>query len=119
MTGRPSRMDARPTAEVFQFDGFRFDRRSGALSRRIECGGFAPLAIGSRALDILGLLIERPGELISRAAIISAVWPEIAVEDSNLNVQVAALRRVLDDGRTGGSCIQTIPGRGYRFVAPV
>ena len=49
----------------------------------------------------------------------AAVWPETVVEDSNLNVQIAALRRVLDEGRTEGSCIQTIPGRGYRFTAPV
>ncbi len=49
----------------------------------------------------------------------AAVWPETVVEDSNLNVQIAALRRVLDEGRTERSCIQTIPGRGYRFTAPV
>ena len=49
----------------------------------------------------------------------AAVWPGTAVEDSNLNVQIAALRRVLDEGRTEGSCIQTVRGRGYRFTAPV
>src|SRR5580700_5917531 len=75
--------------------------------------------MGSRALDILGVLVERPGELVSRAEIIAAVWPRTAVEDSNLNVQIAALRRVLDEGRTEGSCIQTVRGRGYRFTAPV
>jgi DNA-binding winged helix-turn-helix (wHTH) protein len=77
------------------------------------------MAIGSRALDILGVLVERPGDLVSRAEIMEAVWPGTAVEDSNLNVQVAALRRVLDQNREQGSCIQTVPGRGYRFVAPV
>jgi adenylate cyclase len=75
--------------------------------------------IGSRALDILGVLIERPGDLVSRAEILSAVWPGTVVEDSNLNVQVAALRWVLDDGRVERSCIQTVRGRGYRFVAPM
>ncbi len=74
------------------------------------------MAIGSRALDILGVLIERPGDLVSRDEIIEAVWPGTVVEDSNLNVQVAALRRILDDGRAEGSCIQTVAGRGYRFV---
>jgi adenylate cyclase len=49
----------------------------------------------------------------------AAVWPATTVEDTNLNMQIAALRRILDDGRAGGSCIQTIPGRGYRFTAPV
>ena len=65
------------------------------------------------------MLVERPGELVSRAEIIDGVWPETAVDDSNLNVQIAALRRVLDEARTEGSCIQTVPGRGYRFTAPV
>ena len=81
-----------------------------SCSRRDERGVFAPLAMGSRALDILRVLVERPGKLVSRAEIISAVWPGIAVEDSNLDVQIATLRRVLDAGRTGGSCIQTIRG---------
>jgi adenylate cyclase len=75
--------------------------------------------MGSRALDILGVLLERPGELVSRGDIVAAVWPGMAVEDSNLNVQIAGLRRVLDEGRTEGSCIQTIPGRGYRLTGPV
>ena len=84
-----------------------------------ERGVFTPLAMGSRALDILGVLVERPGELVSRAEIMAAVWPGTAVEESNLNVQIAALRRILDEGRTEGSCIQTVPGRGYRFTARV
>src|SRR6476620_3619096 len=112
-------MDAPSSTESFLFEGFRLDRRAGVLFRRDERGVFAPTAIGSRALDILGALVERPGDLVSRAEIIEAVWPGTAVEDSNLNVQVAALRRILDDGRAEGSCIQTVPGRGYRFVAPV
>jgi TolB-like protein/DNA-binding winged helix-turn-helix (wHTH) protein len=112
-------MDAPSSTESSLFEGFRLDRRAGVLFRRDKRGVFAPMAIGSRALDILGVLVERPGDLVSRAEIIEAVWPGTAVEDSNLNVQVAALRRILDDGRPEGSCIQTVPGRGYRFVAPV
>src|ERR1700730_16939019 len=112
-------MDALSSTESSLFEGFRLDRRAGVLFRRDERGVFAPMAIGSRALDILGVLVERPGDLVSRAEIIEAVWPGTAVEDSNLNVQIAALRRILDEGRAGGSCIQTVPGRGYRFVAPV
>jgi adenylate cyclase len=106
-------------ADIWLFGEFRFDRRIGVLSRKDERGVFAPLAMGSRSLDILGVLVERPGELVPRAEIISAVWPETTVEDSNLDVQIAALRRVLDDTRAEGSCIQTIRGRGYRFIASV
>src|SRR4051812_30431536 len=118
MLGRRS-MDALSSNSVSLFDGFRFDRRSGVLSRRDERGAHVAMAIGSRALDILGVLVERPGELLSRNEIIDAVWPGTAVEDGNLNVQVAALRRVLDQDRVGSSCIQTVPGRGYRFVPAV
>jgi TolB-like protein/DNA-binding winged helix-turn-helix (wHTH) protein len=112
-------MDALSSTESSLFEGFRLDRRAGVLFRQDERGVFAPMVIGSRALDILGVLVERPGDLVSRAEIIEAVWPGTAVEDSNLNVQIAALRRILDQNREQGSCIQTVPGRGYRFVAPV
>ena len=112
-------MDALATGDVFLFEGFRLDRRGGGLFRRDERGGFVPMAIGSRALDLLGMLVERPGDLVSRDAIIVAVWPSMVVGDNNLNMQIAALRRVLDQGRAGGSCIQTVAGRGYRFIAAV
>ena len=112
-------MDPPSSADVYLFGEFRLDRRIGILFRRDERGVFAPLAMGSRALDILGVLVERPGDLVTRAEIIAAVWPGMAVEDSNLDVQIAALRRVLDEGRTERSCIQTVRGRGYRFIAPV
>jgi TolB-like protein/DNA-binding winged helix-turn-helix (wHTH) protein len=112
-------MDALAAADISLFEGFRLDRRGGVLFRRDQQGVFTPITIGRRALDILGVLVERPGDLVTRDEIIKAVWRDTAVEDSNLNVQVAALRRILDQNREQGSCIQTVPGRGYRFVAPV
>jgi TolB-like protein/DNA-binding winged helix-turn-helix (wHTH) protein len=112
-------MDALAAADISLFEGFRLDRRGGVLFRRDQQGVFTPITIGRRALDILGVLVERPGDLVTRDEIIEAVWRDTAVEDSNLNVQIAALRRLLDDGRAEGSCIQTVSGRGYRFVAPV
>ena len=78
-----------------------------------------PVAIGSRALDVLAVLVAHPGELVSKQAIMQAVWPGIMVDEKNLAVQISALRRVLDDGQTERSCIQTEAGRGYRFVVPV
>jgi DNA-binding winged helix-turn-helix (wHTH) protein len=96
------------SADIWLFGEFRLDRRVGVLFRRDERGVFVPLAMGSRALDILGVLVERPGELVPRAEIISAVWPGTTVEDSNLDVQIAVLRRVLDQRPNEGSCIQTI-----------
>jgi TolB-like protein/tetratricopeptide (TPR) repeat protein len=112
-------VSAPSATDIFLFGSFRLDRRRGVLSRKDERGIFVPLSVGSRALSILGTLLERPGDLIMRTKIIAAVWPSSAVEDSNLNVQIAALRRVLDEGREEQRCIQTIPGRGYRFTAAV
>ena len=111
-------MQAVAPSDIFLFEGFRLDQRGG-LFRRDDSGGFAPVAIGSRALDILGVLIERAGEIVSKDEIIAAVWPGTVVEDSNLTVQISALRRVLDHGGSSGGCIQTVAGHGYRFVWPV
>jgi TolB-like protein/DNA-binding winged helix-turn-helix (wHTH) protein len=112
-------MEALSVGDVFLFEGFRLDRRGGGLFRRDEHGTFAPVVISSRALGILGVLVEQPGDLVSRDVITTAVWPTTVVEDNNLSTQIAALRRVLDQNRREGSCIQTVSGRGYRFVAPV
>jgi adenylate cyclase len=104
---------------VFQFGGYLLDRNSGGLFRLDEHGRPVPLPLGSRALEVLCVLVERQGDLVSKQAIMDAVWPDTVVEENNLTVQISALRRVLDQGRTEGSCIQTVQGRGYRFVAPV
>src|SRR5271165_2007111 len=112
-------MEALASSKVFLFDDFRLDRRGGGLFRRDDSGAFAPVAVGSRGLDILGMLVAKAGETVSKEEIIAAVWPGIVVEDSNLTVQISALRRVLDHDRINGSCIQTVSGRGYRFVVAV
>jgi DNA-binding winged helix-turn-helix (wHTH) protein len=103
--------------DVFLFEGFRLDR--SGLSRCNQSGAFVPVPVGSRTLEILGFLLQRSGDLVSRDEIMNAVWPGTIVENSNLPVQIAALRRLLDNGRANGSCIQTVPGRGYRFVGVV
>jgi adenylate cyclase len=110
-------MDRQGTDGSLIFNGFRLDRRG--LSQLDPAGRAEAVALGSRALDLLRLLAGRDGEVISKHAIMAAVWPRITVEESNLTVQVAALRRVLDRDRAEGSCIQTVPGRGYRFAATV
>jgi len=112
-------MSAPASSDGLLFEGFRLDQRAGGLFRSVEDGTEIPVALGSRALDLLAFLIERRGDVVRRAEIFAAVWPGMVVEDSNLTVQIAALRRVLDQGRVAGSCIQTIAGRGYRFIAPV
>jgi DNA-binding winged helix-turn-helix (wHTH) protein len=78
-----------------------------------------PVPIGSRALEILIVLLERPGELVSKQELMARVWPNIFVEPANLTVHISALRRMLRDGRDGNRFIINIPGRGYSFVASV
>jgi DNA-binding winged helix-turn-helix (wHTH) protein len=68
--------------------------------------------IGSRAFDILTALVERAGEVVSKRELLAYVWPNAYVEDSNLRVHVAALRKVLGDGRGGVRYIVNVSGRG-------
>jgi TolB-like protein/DNA-binding winged helix-turn-helix (wHTH) protein/Tfp pilus assembly protein PilF len=103
----------------FEFEAFRLDRRGEGLLRRDERGVLAPVAIGMRALDVLSVLVDKAGQLVTKEELIAAVWGRTVVENANLTVQISALRRVLDRGRAEGSCIQTVAARGYRFTAPV
>ena len=111
-------MDAHTSTDSFLFGQFRLDRLRG-LSRFGLAGDPAPVSLGSRALDVLRVLIERHGDLVSKDEIMAAVWSGTTVEEANLTVQISTLRRVLDQANGGQSCIQTVPGRGYRFVLPV
>jgi TolB-like protein/Tfp pilus assembly protein PilF len=110
-------MGALAPGDIFLFEGFHLDRRG--LFRRDERGILQPVAVGGRALDVLGVLVARHGEVLWKAEIMAAVWPETVVEDGNLTLQISALRRILDRGRSEGSCIQTVARRGYRFFAAV
>src|SRR5216683_4754014 len=93
---------------------FRLDTERGLLLRRTE-----PEALGKRAIALLQALVEQPGELVSKDALIEAAWSGQIVEESNLTVQIAALRRVLGEFPGGDRWIETMPRRGYRFVGPV
>ena len=75
--------------------------------------------IGSRAFDILVALVQRHGQVLSRRELMSLAWPGLTVEDSNVRVQMAHLRREINCGDSGARYIVSIAGRGYCFVAPV
>jgi class 3 adenylate cyclase len=92
---------------------FRLDTQNEVLFR-----GGEPVTLGGRAIALLRALVERRGALVSKDALIEAAWPGQAVEDSNLTVQIAALRRVLGEAPGADHWITTIPRRGYRFVGP-
>jgi TolB-like protein len=77
------------------------------------------LPLGSRALDILIYLAERPGALIAKQELIDHVWSDVIVEEGSLRVHVAAIRKALGDGQFGNRYIANIKGRGYWFVGTV
>src|SRR3989442_6313404 len=96
---------------IHQFGPFRLDADAGILF----CGA-VPTVLGQRAVALLRLLLERAGAPVSKDALIEAAWPGLAIEDSNLTVQIAALRRVFAQGAEGADWIETLPRRGYRYV---
>jgi DNA-binding winged helix-turn-helix (wHTH) protein len=100
--------------ETFAFGSFRV-----IPAQRILLEDGKPLRLGSRALDILVTLVERAGETIRKDQLIARTWPDTVVDEGTLRTHVAALRKALGDGRAGARYIANIPGRGYRFVAPV
>lgn len=97
----------------------RFGPYALHLNQRLVLEGDQPLRLGGRALDILQVLIERAGSVVSKDEIIAQVWPRSVVEEINLRVHIAALRRAFRDGQDGRCYIVNIPQRGYSFVAPV
>jgi DNA-binding winged helix-turn-helix (wHTH) protein len=88
-------------------------------SKKLLLNADRPVRIGSRAFDLLAVLVERAGEVVSKRELVAYVWPNSYVEDSNLRVHVAALRKVLGDGQGGVRYIVNVSGRGYCFIAPV
>jgi TolB-like protein/tetratricopeptide (TPR) repeat protein len=101
-------------ATIDKFGPFRLDADAEILFRGAE-----PTVLGQRAVALLRLLLERAGAPVSKDALIEAAWPGLAIEDSNLTVQIAALRRVLEEVAGGATWIETLPRRGYRYVGPL
>lgn len=75
--------------------------------------------MGSRAREILALLVERAGEIVSKNDILARVWPKACVEEGTLRVHIVGLRKALNDQKDGACFIENVTGVGYRFVAPV
>jgi DNA-binding winged helix-turn-helix (wHTH) protein len=90
-----------------------------SVAERLLKRGEEALPIGGRALDLLTVLVERAGEVISQKELIARAWPDVVVEKANLRVHIASLRKVLRDGLDGARYISNVAGRGYCFVAAV
>lgn len=89
------------------------------LSRRILLREGRPVAVGHKGLLLLIALLRKPGETVTKPELMDAAWPEMAVEESNLSVQIAALRKLLGPAPDGGEWIATVPRVGYRFAGPL
>ena len=99
---------------IYCFGDFQFSPHRHLLLR-----GALPMKLGSRALDLLHLLVDHPGEVVSKSELIRFAWPDTFVDESNLKVNISALRAVLGETHEALPHIATVPGRGYKFVAPV
>jgi DNA-binding winged helix-turn-helix (wHTH) protein len=103
----------KPMGTIYKFGPFDLDADAGILFRDAE-----PTRLGQRAVSLLRLLLERAGAPVSKDALLEAGWPAVIVEESNLTVQIAALRGVFEEEAGGGGWIETLPRRGYRYIGP-
>jgi TolB-like protein/DNA-binding winged helix-turn-helix (wHTH) protein len=109
-------MEAQTRRTDYEFGDFRVDTTQQLLLLKAD-GRALPLS--SRAFDALICFLEHPGELLDKSALMRAIWPNVVVEENNLNQQISALRRVLGERPDEHRFIVTVAGRGYRFVAEV
>ena len=103
-----------PTSPLYEFGPFRLD-----VAKRLLLREGQPVALTQRLFETLLALVENSGRVIAKDELMSRLWPDTAVEEANLTVNISALRKIL--GETAGEhrYIATIPGRGYQFVAHV
>lgn len=99
---------------VYEFSGFRLDVAQRLLIRNGEV-----ILLPRKAIDVLIFLVQNRGRLLEKDYSMKALWPDSFVEESNLSHNIFVLRKVLGDDQNGNTFIQTIPRRGYRFVAEV
>ncbi|HEY0320575.1 MAG TPA: winged helix-turn-helix domain-containing protein [Pyrinomonadaceae bacterium] len=100
--------------ELYEFDSFRIDVVKRRLLRNDRT-----VKLATKDFDILLLLVTNIGRIVTKEELISQIWPNQFVEENNLTVRISALRKSLGESRTKPKYIQTVQGRGYRFVARV
>src|SRR5215471_19312582 len=98
----------------YDFGPFRLDPDERLLSRESK-----PVPLAPKVIDTLLVLVENRGHLVDKDELIKRVWPDAFVEEGNLNKNIFVLRKTLGQWDGGREYIETVPKRGYRFVAPV
>src|SRR5215510_5675491 len=104
---------SRPDRHAYEFGPFRLNPAEGQLLR----DGIA-VTLTPKSFEALVILVERQGRLIEKEELMKTLWPDTFVEEANLAHHVWRLRKVLED-KDGEQYIETVPKRGYRFIAPV
>ena len=104
-----------PPPQRYAFGDFVLER----LQHRVSHLDGTPLNLTPRVFSALLLFVENPGELLTKDALMLALWPGLVVEENNLSQVVSSLRRALGDDTQGSRYIQTVPRQGFRFVAAV
>jgi TolB-like protein/DNA-binding winged helix-turn-helix (wHTH) protein len=116
MLFRGGDVNPRPVHAIYEFGEFRLDAMRRVLYSRKEG---LPLQVTGKVFDTLLYLVERAGQVLDKRTLMSALWPDVVVEESNLTQTIHTLRRVLGERPDEHRFIVTVPGRGYRFVAAV
>ena len=109
---KPAKPQAAP--KFYEFGPYRVDTAKRVLLRDGE-----PVPLPPKAFETLLRLLLEKGQVVTKAELMAAVWPDTFVEENNLNQCVSVLRRTLGSGPDGKPCVETIARRGYRFVGPV
>ncbi len=112
--GRSPFVQAEAALQPFCFGRFRIVPHA----RLVDRNG-SPMPLGSRAFDLLCVLVSRPGEVVSKGELMAKVLPDLTVDESNPRFDIAQLRRALSDGQGGERYVTNVSRRGYCFVAPV
>ncbi|MBZ5621553.1 MAG: winged helix-turn-helix domain-containing protein [Acidobacteriia bacterium] len=99
---------------VYEFGSYRLDSAERFLYRQEQ-----PIPLPPKVIDTLLVLVENSGRVVEKAVLMETVWPDVVVEENNLTQNVSLLRKTLGDSGDNRQFIETIPRRGYRFIAPV
>ncbi len=105
---------AQAAKHLYEFGPFSMDPSEGLLLRDDQ-----PIPLAPKAFEALLLLVESSGHLIEKEVLMQKLWPDSFVEEANVSKYIFTLRQALSDGEEGQKYIETVPKRGYRFVAPV
>src|SRR5438128_576693 len=103
-----------PSPYLYEFGSFRLDPQERLLWQAGEIVWLTP-----KAFDTLLALLEKSGQVLSKDELMNRIWPNTYVEEANLAQNISTLRKALGESTDGVKYIETLPRRGYRFIAPV